>query len=68
MQIAKIMNEVKEGNPIVSVQAASRKANHDDEGANNDKREKQVEKENCTKALVVYNAKTKKSSRITGIN
>ncbi len=32
-QIAKIMNEVMEENPIVSAQAASSKANHDDEEA-----------------------------------
>jgi hypothetical protein len=38
-QIAKIMNEVMEENPLVSVQAASSKANHDEEEANNDTRE-----------------------------
>ena len=44
------MNEVTEENPIVSKQAAHSKANHDDEEANNDKREKLVEKENFMKA------------------
>jgi hypothetical protein len=38
-QIAEIMNEVTEENPIVSLQAASSKSNHDDEEANNYKRE-----------------------------
>jgi hypothetical protein len=38
-KIAKIMNEVMEENPLVSVQAASSKANHDEEEANNDTRE-----------------------------